>query len=86
MIDKDDLGPPRRVFSVDEWCKEVDRQKRLVKSGDLRRQGGMTYAWCPLGKKHWRWLSTYSTTSGGRWPSRDNREQAWLQLLEDHYD
>lgn len=78
-----DFGPPRRVVTMDELDVEVDRQRRLVASGDLRSYGGLTYAWWSWNNiDKWHWVSKFSTTSGGYWPNHSDREQAWNKLQE----
>jgi hypothetical protein len=76
-----DFGPPRRVVTMDELDAEVDRQRQLVASGDLRSYGGCTWAWTP--GDNWRWVSKFSTWSGGLWPNHSDREKAWKKLQED---
>jgi len=39
------FGPPRDIFSIDEWEEEVDRQKLLAAVGLLRRWDGRTWGW-----------------------------------------
>jgi hypothetical protein len=85
MIDESELGPPRFVRTTDAYCAEVDRQRKLVVSGDLKSYDGVTWAWCKFDEgTHWRWLSRWSTTCGGHYPNREDRETAWKVLVDYH--
>jgi hypothetical protein len=82
------FGPPRVVFSMDEWEEEVDRQKLLAAVGLLRRWDGRTWGWSMAvrakedgreGKQVWHWSS-----SGNFMESKhvgvEDFERAWAEV------
>jgi len=85
------FGPPRRVFSMNDWEEEVDRQKLLAAVGLLRRFDGRTWGWSVAlrakededeqdeEEQEWHWSS-----SGNYMPSKhtgiEDFERAWAEV------
>jgi hypothetical protein len=88
-VDFDRFGPPRRVWSIDAWEAELDRQERLRTEGYLRRWHGETWGWSR--GEHiradgtsagilWSWTSS-GTYLSSNYTAFEDHEKAWQDIV-----